>query len=121
MLGINNHPGQGADNLKLENFEFGQSLRNADLTNLSPDTVVRIPILDQLLEAIKCKTVKPGDPRSPSTPELMEERKQHISGLLEQVQDHMRGARWDRTFIRAAGERGPAYEGLLMRMSKAID
>jgi hypothetical protein len=98
-------------------FDKECSLRGASLMYLGPKTAVKIEILDNFLEAIQCTTVKPGDPRTPTTPELVKEREEYISGLLNKAQTQLKGVMWDKTLIAAAGARGQAYEALLKRIS----
>jgi hypothetical protein len=99
-------------------FDKECSLRGASLMYLGPKTAVKIEILDNLLDAIQCTTIKPGDPRKPTTPELKQEREDYISALLGKAQTHLKGVMWDQTLIAAAGNRGPAYQALLMRISR---
>jgi hypothetical protein len=99
-------------------FDKECSLRGASLMYLGPKTAIKIEILDTLLEAIQCTTVKPGDPRTPTTPALKKEREDHISALLGKAQKQLKGVMWDKTLITAAGAQGPAYQALLMRISR---
>jgi hypothetical protein len=93
-------------------------LRGSILTGLGPQTAIRIGVLDQLGEAVTCRTVKPGDDRVPSTEALMEERAIYVSQCEKEAKDCLRGMRWDRTLIEAAGDRGAIYSALMIRLSR---